>query len=428
MGLFVQRIANKIISQIDEMMMSITKDNLSNCFYFLCTLFAFVMTMWATSEYLKNEDVIEISYRSFNSYVENGQYPEMSLCFANPYDDSKFPNDGKFFNSSIYHDFLHGKRWDEDLIELNYDNVTIDLQDYLIDTCLMTTKSRKCFKMNKIDTIVFPSPLGILKCFSIHGRDLEYNDKKKVNIDEAMIAINNSIFPNGLRPKSGQFFVKFHHPYQLVRAIYTTFYDWHSRENLPPTYYSMQFHIKAVEKLRRREDGNEPCYDWKNYDDQTREDVMLAVGCRPPYWRSKYNHPFCSNSEQMEKILLHNQAKLYQNDEFQKVVPPCLEFKKIDVEFDEDPGDQSKNEVSKDFYDHCADIAGGKDNWFIIHVHYWASIDFKEIKQVRAYTTMSLLGNASGYIGFLVGCSMSELPSLIFWLHAKTKQMYDRSM
>ena len=97
-------------------------------------------------------------------------------------------------------------------------------------------------------------------------------------------------------------------------------------------------------------------------------------------------------------------------------------MKKIDVEFDEHSGDESKNDFSNDFYNHCADIAGGKDNWFIIHLHFWASIDFKEIKQIRAYTIMSAIGNASGYIGFLVGCSISELPFLIFWMYAKTKQ------
>ena len=45
----------------------------------------------------------------------------------------------------------------------------------------------------------------------------------------------------------------------------------------------------------------------------------------------------------------------------------------------------------------------------------------KEIKQIRAYSIMSVIGNASGYIGFAVGWSISELPRLIFWLYAKRK-------
>ena len=36
---------------------------------------------------------------------------------------------------------------------------------------------------------------------------------------------------------------------------------------------------------------------------------------------------------------------------------------------------------------------------------------------------MSAIGNASGYIGFAIGWSISELPRLIFWLCAKTKKL-----
>ena len=46
-------------------------------------------------------------------------------------------------------------------------------------------------------------------------------------------------------------------------------------------------------------------------------------------------------------------------------------------------------------------------------------------KQIRAYPIMSTIGNASGYIGFLVGVSISELPQLIFWLFSKCKHYYE---
>ena len=407
-------------------MVSITQEGLSNFFYFLCLLFAFVMTLWASLEYVKNEDIIEISYRKFNPNEEDGQYPAISLCFAKPYNESKFSNKVGYPNSSSYDDFVTGKQWNLTMMTINYDHVTINIRDHLLDTCMTTTSSRKCHEIKKIETVIFPSPLGVLKCFSFHlilGFDYEYNDKEKMNLDEVMIAINNSIFPNEVRPSSGQFLVMFHYPFQLIRSIYTTFYNWPSRENLSPTYYSMQFYIHAVEKLKRRTGWNHHCYDWKDFDSRTMEDVMSAVGCKPPYWNSMHNHPNCNNSDQMEKISLHNQAKLYHNDQFQLPVPPCVEIKKMDVKFEELIGDESKNEFSKHFYDHCADIAGGKDNWFVIHLHFWASIDFKEIKQIRAYSIMSVIGNASGYIGFAIGWSISELPRLIFWLYAKAKNL-----
>ena len=136
--------------------------------------------------------------------------------------------------------------------------------------------------------------------------------------------------------------------------LYTTFYNWPSREDSPSTYHSMQFFIKAVEKLKRGIDGNEHCYDWKHFDLEAMEDVMLDVGCRPPYWTSQYNHPLCNSSSQMENIISRNSVKLFQDDTYPKMTPPCVEMKKIDVVFEEYTGDESKNEFSNDFYNHCA--------------------------------------------------------------------------
>ena len=114
----------------------------------------------------------------------------------------------------------------------------------------------------------------------------------------------------------------------------------------PFGHASMQFHIKAVETLKRRTDGNTECYDWKYFDSETIEDVMKSVGCQPPYWKSIYNnHSSCNSSAQMRSIATHYQAKLYQDDQFQNVIPPCVEIKKVDVEFDEDIGDKSNKVI-----------------------------------------------------------------------------------
>ena len=396
------------------------------------------MTFWAVLEYVKNEDVIEISYRKFDQTKGDSQYPAMSLCFVDYYNQSRFEEsyyDEKTINITSYSDFINGDIWDEKMLKVDYDAVTMDIRDFLISTCMVTTMSRDCHEINKIDTIIFPSPLGVLKCFSFHhitgfdyGSDSTSNNNitKSLHLDEVMISINNSVFPNNMRPSSGRFLIMFHYPFQLVRSIYTTFYNWPSREKQSSRYYAMQFHIKAVETLKRRTDGNTECYDWKYFDSETIEDVMKSVGCQPPYWKSIHNnHSSCNSSAQMRSIATHYQAKLYQDDQFQSVIPPCVEIKKMDVEFEEDIGDKSKNEFSNDFYDRFARKAGTKDGWFIIHLHFWSSIDFKEIKQIRAYPIMSTIGNASGYIGFLVGVSISELPQLIFWLFSKCKHYYE---
>ena len=395
------------------------------------------MTLWATLEYMKNEDVIEISYRKFEQTKGDSQYPAMSLCFVDAYKESvfdKLDDVDETINASSYSDFINGNIWDEKMMNVSYDNVTLDLKDYLISTCMITTMSRSCQEIQKIDTVVFPSPLGVLKCFSFHHiigpkYNLNFNENKKankLNLDEVMIAVNNSVFPSGIRPSSGRFLIMFHYPFQLVRSIYTTFYNWPIQEDAASRYYAMQFHIKSVETLKRREDGNKECYDWKHFDTKTIEDVMVSVGCQPPYWKSQHNLSPCTSSQQIKDIASHYQAKLYQDDNFEKVIPPCVEIKKVDVEFREDIGDNSKNEFSNDFYDQFATKAGTKHGWFIIHLHFWSSIDFKEIKQIRAYSILSAIGNASGYVGVLVGVSLAQLPHLIFWSCSKIKHLCEQ--
>ena len=413
-------------------MVYLSEKSVYTSFYVFCLLFAFLMTMWASLEYLKNEDVIEISYRQFDPSEEDSQYPTISLCFVDAYKQSSFVEEDKI-NVTSYSKFINGDLWDETFLDVDYDDVTIDINDYIINTCMVTAMSKNCHKINMIHPIVFPSPLGVLKCFSFHHiiglqykfAEETFDRKTRVKLDEVMIAMNNSIFPNGIRPSSGRFLIMFHYPFQLVRSIYTTFFDWPSRVNSSSRYYSMQFYIRAVETLKRRQNGNQECYDWKQFDSNTIKDVIRGVGCRPPYWKLEPNYPSCNTSMQMKSIALQYQAKLYQDDKFQKVVPPCVEVKKMDVEFQEQAGDESKDGFSNDFYDQSANIAGSKNNWFTVHLHFWSSIDFKKIKQIRAYPLTNMLGNASGYIGFLVGISISQLPYLIVWLYAKLKIWWD---
>ena len=60
----------------------------------------------------------------------------------------------------------------------------------------------------------------------------------------------------------------------------------------------------------------------------------------------------------------------------------------------------------------------GNQSWFRLAV-YFKTNKFKEIKQVRAYSVQSLIGNAGGYVGLLVGYTIAELPDFFLILHKK---------
>ena len=94
------------------------------------------MTLWVTLEYLKNEDVIEISYRKFDQTKGDSQYPSMSLCFVDSYKHSVFENahhskKDKNINTTSYDNFINGDVWDENMLKVKYANVTLDLKEGL---------------------------------------------------------------------------------------------------------------------------------------------------------------------------------------------------------------------------------------------------------------------------------------------------------
>ena len=56
------------------------------------------------------------------------------------------------------------------------------------------------------------------------------------------------------------------------------------------------------------------------------------------------------------------------------------------------------------------------DDFFVLNVNFQAR-KFKEIKQVRAYTTQTLIGNTGGYIGLFLGYTIKEIPTFLGYLY-----------
>ena len=63
-------------------------------------------------------------------------------------------------------------------------------------------------------------------------------------------------------------------------------------------------------------------------------------------------------------------------------------------------------------------ILGLTDDFVVLNINFQART-FKEIKQVRAYNTQTLVGNAGGYIGLFLGYTIREIPSFIRYVYQK---------
>ena len=159
-----------------------------------------------------------------------------------------------------------------------------------------------------------PSVFGVMKCFTFEHRT---NDP----INEVYVALNNSLHPKGIRSAFARFFVSFHYPDQVIRGFANRFYDWPPKNIQMEDYYSMIFSISNVEILKRRKSGKEQCYDWKDYDLTTIEEIMGYVGCRPPYWTSRRGDDPCDSQAQLGEFYNHLLAKIMQVGTFQQYKP-----------------------------------------------------------------------------------------------------------
>ena len=395
----------------------------SIAFYYFCILASFFATLWCILEYKKDYDITEISYQNFDSKLPGNQYPSMSLCFLNPYrrDFLSHFNDEEI-NITSYSKFIKGDLWNDDMLSIDYNSATIDLRDYIISSCITpggqeTMVDTRCLTIDDIEPLTLVSPMGVYKCFT-----LSYNIG--VNLNEVLLAVNNSIFPDGWRPTQNHFMVVFHYPNQIIRSVTTALSDWPPLKDRKKyhTYHVMKLYLTNIEILKRRRDGRQPCYDWETYDNQTIEDVVQSVGCRPPYWTSKTNYELCKSSQQIRKAGIQHWAKMFQMDTYQPYVPPCIEVQKIDIMFTEVSGEEVKNEFNQEFYEKFEKEAGTKQGWFAINIYFWKSTVFKEIKQVKAYSVQSVIGNAGGYIGLLVGVTISDLPDFLLKTYRIMKQ------
>ena len=100
------------------------------------------------------------------------------------------------------------------------------------------------------------------------------------------------------------------------------------------------------------------------------------------------------------------------NDDLQKYPKPCRIIEKLGFDYDEGFEQVLKKEDMP-----CNST---ENAYFTIRV-YFGETTYKEIKQVRDINIEGLAGNISGYIGFILGYSILQLPDLLLLIKKISK-------
>ena len=97
----------------------------------LCCVITICFTIFCIYQYELDEDVARVEFVEFNSN-EKHIYPTVTLCMPKPLLEKKLVTYGEGINVSSYTDFLGGDLWDERMASIDYDDVSIDIDNYLL--------------------------------------------------------------------------------------------------------------------------------------------------------------------------------------------------------------------------------------------------------------------------------------------------------
>ena len=409
-------------------------------FQTFCFLATLTMSIYCFCKYFRDEDVSMITYKHFH-HSKNGIYPSFSICFYNPFNEEKLRKYG--VNISTYSEYLQGMYWDPKMEHIDYEEVTLQIEDYLCDVTMdphdLTWIDYKDMKIqhdkmygnkchyptnhshHQISVPYVHYRSGLNKCFTF---DIPY--KYKQSVTYFSINLRSGIFPNDLRPsrpdfdvKKGigsGFYVSFHYPHQFLRADRTIKRTWdplvHNHDNSSKedldygikfnNHYEMRFRISeiTVSKMRYRSNWQSKAQPncnphWKHDDQICMSQLMEEAGCNLPYWPADKKLQTCASMKAIKKVQPLSNVNISQ-----WYPPPCQSIEKIDYHYEE------------------VEIKGEEDSsleespWFRIVLLFHAQT-YKEISQIKAYDSEMLVGNIGGYLGLFLGYAILQIPALL---------------
>ena len=114
-------------------------------FQLLCTLTTLALVIWCGIEFNKNEDVCEILFKTFHE-DKDSVYPELSISVPNRFNETALREYDKGFNEVNYLKFLRGAQyWDDKMLDVDFEKVSMRIEDYIIKTCFYETFRDKQF-------------------------------------------------------------------------------------------------------------------------------------------------------------------------------------------------------------------------------------------------------------------------------------------
>ena len=201
-----------------------------SCYHIICLCITILIVCFCFYKYSLDEDVSLIDFKTFNE-DRLSLYHTTSLCFYNPFLAAELAKLGNGINTTSYSKFLQGQLQDERMKMIDYDDVTLSLEDKLIAVSAKMENGTFLWLYDRENQHLpflgadgramthtsFRS--GLKKCFSFEIPYIEGNLMWSI-----FITMKVHSFPGGVRdeyiryngndPTHGGFKVSFHYPFQ----------------------------------------------------------------------------------------------------------------------------------------------------------------------------------------------------------------------
>ena len=428
------------------------KSFITYLFHLICWTIAIILTVTQVEKYLKNEDFVDIRYKTFYSKLDKSNYPELSICLStnpdNEFDEAKLP---KNVSSKDVARFLNGSQPDggnnhhmEVVIknsleefssnpEMPYDDllkkeVTQIFAGYMMDSDIPNerkhnstlgythknffshgmTNLTKRFESLNVDTYHF-------RCWS---RQVKYIPGQIIKWEGINFAKGALISPY-LKRDLFNAYISLHHEDQLIRSI-NSLIDIGEFVNLVVPNSDklpvLRITVTQIKIVIRRHDAKWKCDPGSvNDDEMFLKTVSEMLGCIPIFWKDQAknwlqssNLTYCTNAKDYKRFWSHFNSR-QNNVAYGKYQSPC---RKISLAYD-----LSSKEDHTEF--RIMGIVGD----LVVMVHYRTE-GYEEIISHRKFDGESLFSQIGGLIGIMVGVSFINIPDMLEKLASKIKEQY----
>ena len=353
-------------------------------FKLLCVVVAFaVIIYWVHKSVFEDEDLCLVDYKPFEK-SKDVVFPILSMCFLNPFIDSKLKEINPSITVTSYYQYLKGEKFDEMFYGIDYKNVTLSLSDYYLFTRISWKNGSVKFYYD-LSTTEVVKPLNVTfngfafgmfyKCF---GTEVNEKYQKDIKYMSQMFKQNEYID----RASGHYFMIVSHYPKQLLQIghNYKTFLSDRQHYNKS---YALRFKVTYMEILKQRNKRKDPCTTrWKEFDDLVLNKHSDTIGCYAPYQMTPNHHqlPICSTKTKLKESMY--ELNIVKNKYYP---PPCQSMPNIVVDMDE------------------LDLRTLYLNNTILELTIGFPEGVKLITQHKAIDINSLIGFIGGYIGLLLG-------------------------